>query len=159
MEVTERRKKQLIVIGNGMAGARTLEEILARGGGEQFAITVCAEEPYGNYNRILLSSVLNGSQDPSAIFLNGLDWYAEHGVTSVTGSLASLKLPPSTSAITYTPTNQIASWGGTPASVDAASNLLADPTFGANLVWDERNLMASGGSFSLQYDAKGAARE
>ena len=78
--VTESFKKKLIVIGNGMAGARTLEEILARGGADQFEITVVGDEPYGNYNRLLLSSVLNGSQDPSEIFLNGLDWYVEHGI-------------------------------------------------------------------------------
>ncbi|MGH7838069.1 MAG: nitrite reductase large subunit NirB, partial [Candidatus Binataceae bacterium] len=74
------RKKQLVVIGNGMAGARTVEEILACGGGAQFQITVFGDEPYGNYNRILLSSVLNGSQDSSEIFLNGLSWYADNGV-------------------------------------------------------------------------------
>jgi nitrite reductase (NADH) large subunit len=67
--VTESFKKKLIVIGNGMAGARTVEEILARGGADQFEITVVGEEAYGNYNRLLLSSVLNGSQDPSEIFL------------------------------------------------------------------------------------------
>jgi len=71
----------LVVIGNGMAGARTVEEILARGGGEQFEITMFGDEPYGNYNRILLSNVLNGSQDPSDIFLNPLEWYAENDVT------------------------------------------------------------------------------
>ena len=41
-----------------MAGARAVEEILARGGGDSFAITVFGDEPYGNYNRILLSEVL-----------------------------------------------------------------------------------------------------
>ena len=78
--VRESFKKKLIVVGNGMAGARTVEEILARGGADQFEITVLGDEPYGNYNRLLLSSVLNGSQDPSEIFLNGLDWYVEHGI-------------------------------------------------------------------------------
>ncbi|MGB6554489.1 MAG: nitrite reductase large subunit NirB [Candidatus Binataceae bacterium] len=78
---TESIKKKLIVIGNGMAGARTVEEILARGGAEQFEITVFGDEPYGNYNRILLSNVLNGSQDSAEIFLNSLGWYEEHGVT------------------------------------------------------------------------------
>ena len=74
-------KQKLVVIGNGMAGARTVEEILARGGSEQFQITMFGDEPYGNYNRILLSNVLNGSQDPSDIFLNPLEWYAENDVT------------------------------------------------------------------------------
>src|SRR6195952_3008776 len=73
-------KQKLVVVGNGMAGARTVEEILARGGGEQFEITMFGDEPYGNYNRILLSNVLNGSQDPSDIFLNPLEWYGENDV-------------------------------------------------------------------------------
>ncbi len=51
-------RAKLVVVGNGMSGARALEEILARGGGEKFAITVFGDEPYGNYNRILLSEVL-----------------------------------------------------------------------------------------------------
>ena len=73
-------KQKLVVIGNGMAGARTVEEILARGGGEQFEITMFGDEPYGNYNRILLSNVLNGSQDAADIFLNPLEWYTENSV-------------------------------------------------------------------------------
>ncbi|GFG63738.1 nitrite reductase [NAD(P)H] [Mycobacterium kubicae] len=71
---------QLVVVGNGMAGARAVEEIIARGGGEKFAITVFGDEPYGNYNRILLSNVLAGSDDAGEIYLNPLDWYAENGI-------------------------------------------------------------------------------
>lgn len=74
-------KRRLVVIGNGMAGARVVEEILARGGADQFEIVMFGEEPYGNYNRILLSDVLNGSHEESEIFLNPLAWYAEHGIT------------------------------------------------------------------------------
>ena len=73
--------RRLVVIGNGMAGARTVEEVLARGGGERFQITMFGEEPYGNYNRILLSEVLAGTQDAREIFLNSLSWYEEHGIT------------------------------------------------------------------------------
>jgi nitrite reductase (NADH) large subunit len=73
-------KAKLIVIGNGMAGARTLEEILNRGGGDQFDVTVFGDEPYGNYNRILLSNVLAGKDDTSEIYLNPLDWYTEHNI-------------------------------------------------------------------------------
>jgi nitrite reductase (NADH) large subunit len=76
-----RAKRKLVVIGNGMAGARTVEEILARGGADQFDITMFGDEPYGNYNRILLSDVLNGSHDESDIFLNPLAWYEENGIT------------------------------------------------------------------------------
>src|SRR6266849_9540586 len=74
-------KERLIVIGNGMAGAKFVQELLARGGGQQFDIVVFGEEPYGNYNRILLSSVLAGSHEPKDIFLNSIEWYAENGVT------------------------------------------------------------------------------
>ena len=70
----------LVVVGNGMAGIRAIEEILARGGGEQFRITVFGDEPYGNYNRILLSNVLAGSDDPSGIYLNALDWYTDNDI-------------------------------------------------------------------------------
>ncbi len=75
------KKQNLVVIGNGMAGARAVEEILARGGGEIFQISMFGDEPYGNYNRILLSNVLNGSQEESEIFLNPLDWYRDNNIT------------------------------------------------------------------------------
>jgi nitrite reductase (NADH) large subunit len=80
--------QKLVVVGNGMAGVRAIEEILLRSGSqtgsETFDITVFGDEPYGNYNRILLSNVLAGSQDIEAdagdIFLNGLDWYNENNI-------------------------------------------------------------------------------
>ena len=74
------KKLNLVVIGNGMAGARTVEEILARGGGEQFEITMFGEEPTGNYNRILLSNVLNGSYREEEIYLNPLSWYESNNI-------------------------------------------------------------------------------
>jgi nitrite reductase (NADH) large subunit len=72
--------QRLVVIGNGMAGARTVEEILERGGGDHFSITVFGDEPYGNYNRILLSNVLSGVEDEASIFLNSLEWYRDNGI-------------------------------------------------------------------------------
>ena len=78
------RRARLIVVGNGMAGARVVEEVLQRDG-EQFEITMFGDEPHGNYNRISLSNVLAGSEDPRDIFLNPLDWYVENGVTLHTG--------------------------------------------------------------------------
>lgn len=60
-------RQRLVVIGNGMAGARAVEEILARGGGELFDITMFGDEPYGNYNRILLSGVLAGQSEAEDI--------------------------------------------------------------------------------------------
>jgi nitrite reductase (NADH) large subunit len=79
-------RQRLVVVGNGMAGARTVEEILERGGGELFDITMFGEEPYGNYNRILLSNVLSGAEDEAGIFLNDLDWYAANGITLHAGT-------------------------------------------------------------------------
>jgi nitrite reductase (NADH) large subunit len=73
--------KRLIVIGNGMAGARVVEEIVTRGGAERFAITIFGAESQGGYNRILLPHVLAGSRDPREIILNPVDWYAENHVT------------------------------------------------------------------------------
>jgi nitrite reductase (NADH) large subunit len=76
--------QRLVVIGNGMAGARTVEEILARGG--DFAITMFGDEPYGNYNRIMLSNLLAGVEDEARIFLNDLSWYADNGITLHAGT-------------------------------------------------------------------------
>ena len=72
-------KLKLLVIGNGMAGARFVEEILARSP-LAYEITVIGAEPHGNYNRILLSNVLNGTQNMEEIFLNPIQWYAENKV-------------------------------------------------------------------------------
>lgn len=74
-------RQRLIVIGNGMAGARAVEEIIDRGGSNLFAITMFGDEPHGNYNRISLSNVLAGSEDPNGIFLNPLEWYAQNDIT------------------------------------------------------------------------------
>src|SRR5215471_1709459 len=72
-------KERLVVIGNGMAGARVVEEILKRAP-EMFDIVMFGAEPYGNYNRILLSNVLNGSQKATDIFINPLSWYRENNI-------------------------------------------------------------------------------
>ena len=62
-----------------MAAARVVEEILKRAK-EQFDITMFGAEPYGNYNRILLSNVLNGTQSATDIFMNPLAWYEENNI-------------------------------------------------------------------------------
>ena len=76
-----KQRQQLVVIGNGMAGGRFVEELTARNGREHFDIVMFGGEPHGNYNRILLSSVVAGSHDVKNIFLNSLEWYAENGIT------------------------------------------------------------------------------
>jgi nitrite reductase (NADH) large subunit len=79
--------QELVVVGNGMAGARAVEEILTRGGGETFHITMFGDEPHGNYNRILLSELLASGADPDGqlldedLFLNPWEWYRDNGIT------------------------------------------------------------------------------
>src|SRR5436190_14805892 len=73
-------KERLVVIGNGMAGARFVEELLARNGRAHFDVVMFGDEPYGNYNRILLSGVLSGTHDPKDIFINPLAWYEENNI-------------------------------------------------------------------------------
>ena len=73
------RRRKLVVIGNGMVGARLVEDVLARGA-NAFEIAMFGDEPYGNYNRILLSGVLAGTYTPSDVFINPLAWYEEQGV-------------------------------------------------------------------------------
>ena len=65
-------RRRLVVIGNGMAGARFIEDLIGLDPSHAFDISIFGDEPYGNYNRILLSNVLNGSQDAKEIFLNPL---------------------------------------------------------------------------------------
>ena len=81
--------KKLVVVGNGMAGARVVEEILKRAP-ERFDIVMFGAEPYGNYNRILLSNVLNGTQSAPDIFMNPLSWYRDNGITLHAGVKATL---------------------------------------------------------------------
>ena len=72
-------KTKLVLIGNGMAGVRTLEELLKLAP-ERYEITVFGAEPHPNYNRILLSPVLAGEQTIDEIILNPLSWYEENGI-------------------------------------------------------------------------------
>jgi len=73
-------KMKLVMVGNGMAGVRTLEELL-KIAPDLYEITVFGAEPHPNYNRILLSPVLAGEQTLDEIVLNPLSWYEEQGIT------------------------------------------------------------------------------
>ena len=77
-------KQRLVVVGNGMIGMRTIEEVLRRAPG-RYDITVFGAEPHPNYNRILLSSVLAGEKTLEDIISHPLAWYKERGVTLVKG--------------------------------------------------------------------------
>lgn len=80
LQVTDMKKQKLVVVGNGMAGMRTVEELL-KIAPDLYEITVFGAEPHGNYNRILLSPVLAGEKRLDDIILNDDDWYARHGIT------------------------------------------------------------------------------
>lgn len=73
-------KLKLILIGNGMAGAKLLEELVETCL-DKYEITVFGNEPYGNYNRIMLSPLLAGDKSLDDIIINGREWYEEHNIT------------------------------------------------------------------------------
>src|SRR5262249_22663952 len=72
--MSQARRRSLVVAGTGMAGAKLVEEVLARDP-ERFSIRMFGAEPHGTYNRILLSSFLGGFAKPEQLWLNSLDWY------------------------------------------------------------------------------------
>jgi nitrite reductase (NADH) large subunit len=74
------KKMKLVMVGNGMAGVRTIEELL-KIEPDLYEITVFGAEPHPNYNRILLSPVLAGEQTVDEIVLNSWEWYAENKIT------------------------------------------------------------------------------
>ena len=78
MNKVENKKRQLVVIGNGMAGIACVEQILRHK--HDFEITIFGDETHVNYNRILLSSVLAGEKNLDEIVLNPIEWYAENNI-------------------------------------------------------------------------------
>ena len=77
-------KEKLVLVGNGMAGVRALEELL-KIAPDKYDITVFGTEPHGNYNRIMLSPVLAGEKTIDDIMLNDVQWYSDNGITLYTG--------------------------------------------------------------------------
>ncbi|OYT93682.1 MAG: nitrite reductase large subunit [Burkholderiales bacterium PBB3] len=78
------KKSKLVMIGNGMAGVRTIEELL-KVAPDLYDITVFGAEPHPNYNRILLSPVLAGEQTLDEIVLNTFEWYADNKIALYAG--------------------------------------------------------------------------
>lgn len=81
----QKPKMKLVMVGNGMAGMRTIETLLERAP-DMYDITVFGAEPRGNYNRIMLSPVLADELDFNDILLHDIDWYAKKGITLHCGS-------------------------------------------------------------------------
>ncbi len=77
-------REHLIVIGNGMAGCRAVEELIARDPA-RYRVTIFGAEPLVNYNRIMLSPVLAGEKTFDEIVINGQDWYDDNGIALVSG--------------------------------------------------------------------------
>ncbi|QDY83241.1 NAD(P)/FAD-dependent oxidoreductase [Paenibacillus polymyxa] len=71
--------QKLVLVGNGMAGIRTLEHLLKIAPGA-YEITVFGAEPHPNYNRIMLSSVLAGGTGLQDIIINDWSWYEDNNI-------------------------------------------------------------------------------
>jgi nitrite reductase (NADH) large subunit len=84
MDMRVKQKQKLVMIGNGMAGVRTIEELL-KVAPDLYDITVFGAEPHPNYNRILLSPVLAGEQTLDEIVLNSFEWYADNNIALYAG--------------------------------------------------------------------------
>lgn len=87
MSVTAPMKSPLVIIGNGMAATRLLEELLALAP-ERYAITVVSAEAAPGYNRVLLSPVLSGEQNEASVVTHDSDWYQRHGIRLITADPA-----------------------------------------------------------------------
>jgi nitrite reductase (NADH) large subunit len=79
MRVNTKPKMKLVMVGNGMAGVRSIEELL-KIAPDLYDITVFGAEPHPNYNRILLSPVLAGEQTLDQIVLNDWAWYTDNNI-------------------------------------------------------------------------------
>jgi nitrite reductase (NADH) large subunit len=81
------RRKDIVIVGNGMATCRLLDELGARNAQERFDITVVGDEPGGAYNRVMLSKVLEGAE-PDAVITKPPEWYAQQGIKLVAPAVA-----------------------------------------------------------------------
>lgn len=84
MDTIAPKRRRLVLIGNGMAGVRTLEEVLRRIP-DAFEITVFGKEPFGNYDRIMLSPVLAGEKRFDQIVTHDRGWYDQNGIELIAG--------------------------------------------------------------------------
>jgi len=98
MRMVPRHKQRLVLVGNGMAGMRMIDEILARNS-ERYEIKVIGAEPHPNYNRILLSAVLAGDKELNEIILHPRAWYATNNIELTTGEMV-VKLDASAKMVT-----------------------------------------------------------
>ncbi len=84
---SQQNKLKLVLVGNGLAGMRCLEDLLDMAP-DMYEITVIGKEPWGNYNRIMLSPVLSGEKTIEQIMLHPPEWYKEKNISFISGDLA-----------------------------------------------------------------------
>ena len=84
---TSQEKMKLVLVGNGLAGMRCLEDLLDMAP-ERYEVTVIGEEPWGNYNRIMLSPVLSGDKSIDDIMLHPHTWYSDKNIRFIAGDAA-----------------------------------------------------------------------
>ena len=84
---TSQEKMKLVLVGNGLAGMRCLEDLLDMAP-DRYEVTVIGEEPWGNYNRIMLSPVLSGDKTIDDIMLHPHAWYSDKGIRFIAGDPA-----------------------------------------------------------------------
>lgn len=77
-------EQKLVLIGNGMAGVRCIEEIM-KIQPERYEVTIFGSEPHPNYNRIQLSNVLQGATSIDDITINDWNWYKDNNITLFSG--------------------------------------------------------------------------
>lgn len=82
--MTETAREKLVIVGNGMAPGRMLEELFEKAPG-RYAVTIFNAEPRVNYDRIMLSPVLSGEKEYEEIIIHGDGWYIKHGITLYKG--------------------------------------------------------------------------
>lgn len=78
------RRPHLVIVGNGMAAGRLIDELLKRDA-SQFEITIVGEEAHGSYNRIMLSPVLAGELAAESVIQKDANWYKDHGIRFIAG--------------------------------------------------------------------------
>ena len=147
--------RRVLVVGNGMAGARFAEELRHRDpAGERFAVTVVGEEPHAAYNRVLLSNVLAGAIGARDTRLKPEGWWAARGIRVVTGArVSAVDLDARTATLHPAPPAQpfpandsfVGERVGTPAR--SPSNESFAGGFSAQEGWDELVLATGSTSF------------
>ena len=82
--MVQRKKERLVLVGNGMAGMRMIDSVLAHDR-DRYSIEIIGAEPHPNYNRIMLSSVLAGEKSLDEIVLHPREFYETNGIKLTTG--------------------------------------------------------------------------